>query len=85
VLMGRLMVSLDVITAAIETPDEDAKCRAAVLHEAVDWQRAAADAVKGHQVLPAPLLGRPEGRGLPGAREGDRRADGSPATPREGW
>jgi hypothetical protein len=54
VLMGRLMVSLDVITAAIETPDEDAKCRAAVLHEAVDWQRAAADAVKGHQVLPAP-------------------------------
>jgi hypothetical protein len=48
------MVSLYVITAAIEAPDEDAICRAAVLHEAVDWQRAAADAVKGHQVLPGP-------------------------------
>ena len=36
------------------TPISQGACRAAVLHEAVDWQRAAADAVKGHQVLPPP-------------------------------
>ena len=41
VLMGRLMVSLDRITEALQTPDEDAICRVAVLHVAVDWQRAA--------------------------------------------
>ena len=41
VLMGRLMVSLDRITEALETTDEDATCRVAVLHAAVDWQRVA--------------------------------------------
>jgi tetratricopeptide (TPR) repeat protein len=41
VLMGRLMVSLERIIDALETPDEGALCRVAVLHAAVDWQRAA--------------------------------------------
>ena len=41
VLMGQLMVFLDRITDALQTPDEDAICRVAVLHAAVDWQRAA--------------------------------------------
>jgi TolA-binding protein len=41
VLMGRLMVSLDRVTDALQTADDDAICRVAVLHAAVDWQRAA--------------------------------------------
>jgi tetratricopeptide (TPR) repeat protein len=41
VLMGRLMVSLGRITGTLQTSDEDAVCRVAVLHVAVDWQRAA--------------------------------------------
>ncbi|HTP17065.1 MAG TPA: tetratricopeptide repeat protein [Streptosporangiaceae bacterium] len=41
VLMGQLMVSLDQITDALRTPGDDATCRIAVLHAAVDWQRAA--------------------------------------------
>ena len=39
--MGLLMVSLDRVTDALQTPDDDAICRVAVLHAAVDWQRAA--------------------------------------------
>jgi tetratricopeptide (TPR) repeat protein len=40
-LMGRLMVSLDRVTHALETSDAESICRVAVLHAAVDWQRAA--------------------------------------------
>ena len=40
-LMGRIMVSLDRVTHALETSDAESICRVAVLHAAVDWQRAA--------------------------------------------
>ena len=39
ILMGRLMVSLDRVTEALQAIDEDAVCRIAILHAAVDWQR----------------------------------------------
>jgi tetratricopeptide (TPR) repeat protein len=48
-LMGRLMVSLDRVIDALETSDEESICRVAVLHAAVDWQRAA---------VPKPLTGK---------------------------
>ena len=41
ILMGRLMVSLDRLSDSLQTPDEDAVCRVAILHAAVTWQRAA--------------------------------------------
>jgi hypothetical protein len=84
VLMGRLMVSLDVITAAIETPTRTphAGPRCYMRRWTGGAQLLMLSRASGSA---RPLLGRPEGRGLPGAREGDRRADGSPATPREGW
>lgn len=41
ILMGRLMVSLDRVSDSLQTSDEDAVCRVAILHAAVDWQRAA--------------------------------------------
>ena len=51
VLMGRLMVSLDRITDALRVPDEDAICRVALLHAAVDWQRAAVPKPLTREVL----------------------------------
>lgn len=51
VLMGRLMVSLDRVTDALQTPDEDAICQVAVLHAAVDWQRAAVPKPLTREVL----------------------------------
>lgn len=40
VLIGRLMTSLGPLIEALQIRDEDAVCRVAVLHAAVDWQRA---------------------------------------------
>ena len=50
-LMGRLMVSLDRITDALQAPDEDSICRVAIMHAAVDWQHAAVPKPLTREVL----------------------------------
>ncbi len=51
VLMGRLMVSLDMIIDAIQVRDEDSVSRAAILHAAADWRRAAVPKALTRQVI----------------------------------